>query len=64
MIIIDTGFWFGLMDRRDQYHKLCRRFLALSYLSVEEHQAVYQSACLSRQGLTRACIQIHFGSGM
>ncbi|MBK5940833.1 hypothetical protein [Halochromatium roseum] len=28
MIIVDTVFWFGLMDRRDQYHKPCHRFLA------------------------------------
>lgn len=28
MIIVDTGFWFGLLDRRDRYHESCRRFLA------------------------------------
>lgn len=28
MIIVDTGFWFGLLDRRDRYHEPCRRFLA------------------------------------
>ena len=26
LIIVDTGFWFGLLDRRDRYHESCRRF--------------------------------------
>jgi uncharacterized protein len=28
VIIVDTGFWFGLLDRRDAYHDRCRSFLA------------------------------------
>jgi predicted nucleic acid-binding protein len=28
LIIVDAGFWFGLMDRGDRYHDPCRRFLA------------------------------------
>lgn len=28
MIIADTGFWFGLLDKRDSYHDRCRIFLA------------------------------------
>ena len=27
MIIVDTGFWVGLADRRDQYHGNCRQFI-------------------------------------
>jgi predicted nucleic acid-binding protein len=27
VIIVDTGFWFGLLDRRDRYHPSCRKFL-------------------------------------
>lgn len=26
MIIVDTGAWVGLANRRDQYHEFCRRF--------------------------------------
>lgn len=26
MIIVDTGVWVGLADRRDQYHAVCRKF--------------------------------------
>ena len=26
MIIVDTGFWVGLANRRDQYHADCRQF--------------------------------------
>ena len=29
MIIVDTGFWFGLLDRRDQYHSACYSFLSI-----------------------------------
>jgi predicted nucleic acid-binding protein len=28
MIIVDSGYWFGLLDRRDEYHPACREFLA------------------------------------
>jgi len=28
MIIVDTGYWFGLLDRGDVYHVVCRDFLA------------------------------------
>lgn len=28
MIIVDTGFWFGLLDKRDAYHDRCQNFLA------------------------------------
>ena len=27
MIIVDTGFWVGLANRRDQNHRQCRIFL-------------------------------------
>ncbi len=29
MIIVDTGFWFGLLDRRDQYHSARYSFLSI-----------------------------------
>jgi len=29
MIIVDTGFWFGLLDRRDQYHSACYSFFSI-----------------------------------
>jgi uncharacterized protein len=28
MIIVDTGFWFGLLDKQDNYHLRCQSFLA------------------------------------
>jgi predicted nucleic acid-binding protein len=28
MIIVDTGFWFGLLDKNDDYHARCRDFFA------------------------------------
>ena len=27
MIIADSGFWFGLLDKRDRYHSACRSFI-------------------------------------
>jgi len=27
MIIVDTGFWFGLLDRSDHHHQCCKDFL-------------------------------------
>jgi predicted nucleic acid-binding protein len=27
MIIVDSGFWYGLFDRKDAYHPLCKKFL-------------------------------------
>ncbi|TAN64689.1 MAG: PIN domain-containing protein [Methylobacter sp.] len=27
MIIIDSGYWFGLFDRKDIYHPACKAFL-------------------------------------
>ena len=27
MIIVDSGFWFGLLDRKDVYHPACTAFL-------------------------------------
>jgi uncharacterized protein len=27
MIIVDTGFWFGLLDKQDNYHLRCQSFL-------------------------------------
>jgi uncharacterized protein len=28
MIIVDSGYWLGLLDRRDAFHPVCREFLA------------------------------------
>ena len=28
MIIVDTGFWLGLLKKRDAHHRVCRSFLA------------------------------------
>jgi predicted nucleic acid-binding protein len=28
MIIVDSGYWLGLLDRGDAYHPACRTFLA------------------------------------
>ena len=28
MIIVDSGYWFGLFDRKDFSHKACKAFLA------------------------------------
>ncbi|SEH05052.1 type II toxin-antitoxin system VapC family toxin [Candidatus Venteria ishoeyi] len=28
MIIVDTGYWFGLLDQRDDYHAVCCEFLS------------------------------------
>ncbi|SJM94352.1 type II toxin-antitoxin system VapC family toxin [Crenothrix polyspora] len=28
MIIVDSGFWFGLFDRKDSNHQVCKAFLA------------------------------------
>jgi len=27
MIIVDSGFWFGLFDRKDAHHLVCKKFL-------------------------------------
>lgn len=27
MIIVDSGFWFGLFDRKDEHHLVCKKFL-------------------------------------
>lgn len=27
MIIVDSGYWLGLLDKRDVYHPACRAFL-------------------------------------
>jgi hypothetical protein len=27
MIIVDSGFWFGLFDRKDTNHLVCKKFL-------------------------------------
>jgi predicted nucleic acid-binding protein len=28
MIIVDSGYWFGLFDRKDANHAVCKAFLA------------------------------------
>jgi predicted nucleic acid-binding protein len=28
MIIVDSGYWFGLFDRKDSNHRACKTFLA------------------------------------
>lgn len=27
MIIVDSGYWFGLLDRKDHHHEACKAFL-------------------------------------
>jgi len=59
MIIVDSGFWFGLLDKRDSYHPACRNFLAqcnepliTTYPVLTEALHLLMSRGYAAQGLT------------
>ena len=59
MIIVDSGFWFGLLDKGDRYHPSCRQFiqqcnepLVTTFPVLTESLHLLMSRGYAAQGLT------------
>lgn len=59
MIIVDSGFWFGLLDKGDRYHPDCHQFiqqcnepLITTFPVLTESLHLLMSRGYAAQGLT------------